>query len=236
MDCHVRNFEAGLAYHRNFGRLYSLHPPCRIPAALLHSSFAISCKPVSNISRRSTSQACRASVDKVDRRAVDKSKILKEDPYGTIEDVMSENVVCVQAEDSLESILEYLEKYTGLPVVDGDGKCVGVISDKDIVRFIKHQNPATDEEAEAILQNKIGDCMTKPAITIRKKAAIAFAAGLMLNHKVHRLPVVDKNQKVIGIVTRQDIYEPLMPGVNPLYKRRDMDETTLAEWHDLGDY
>jgi CBS domain containing-hemolysin-like protein len=48
--------------------------------------------------------------------------------------------------------------------------------------------------------------------------------------------VVDKNQEVIGIVTRQDIYEPLMPGVNPLYKRRDMDETTLAEWHDLGDY
>ncbi|GAQ91829.1 hypothetical protein KFL_008640020 [Klebsormidium nitens] len=182
-------------------------------------------------------QTCHAAKSKdVDRRAVDKSKILKEDPYGTIEDVMSENVVCVREEDTLESILEYLEKYTGLPVVDEEGKCVGVISDKDLVRFIKEQNPTSDAEAEAVLQNKLGDCMTKPAITIRKKAAVAYAAGLMLNHKVHRLPVVDKNEKVIGIVTRQDIYEPLMPAVNPLYKKRDMDETTLAEWHDLGDY
>jgi hypothetical protein len=112
VDCHVRNHEVGLGYHRNPGRLPSLHPSCRIPGALLHSSFAISCKPVSNISRRSTSLGCRASVDKVDRRAVDKSKILKEDPYGTIEDVMSENVVCVRVSVLLFASLAHISKWS----------------------------------------------------------------------------------------------------------------------------
>lgn len=46
--------------------------------------------------RRGTLQKCQAKDKDVDRRAVDKSKILKEDPYGTIEDIMSENVVCVR--------------------------------------------------------------------------------------------------------------------------------------------
>lgn len=45
---------------------------------------------------------------------------------------------------------------------------------------------------------------------MRAKAHVAEAAGLMLQHKVHRLPVVDERNVPIGIVTRTDVFEPLI--------------------------
>ena len=51
--------------------------------------------------------------------------------------------------------------------------------------------------------------MSSPAITIEKKKTVSEAAGLMLKHNIHRLPIIEKSGKCIGIVTRTDIFEAL---------------------------
>jgi CBS domain-containing protein len=45
---------------------------------------------------------------------------------------------------------------------------------------------------------------------VRAKAHVAEAAGMMLQHRVHRLPVVDERNVPVGIATRSDIFEPLI--------------------------
>ena len=56
----------------------------------------------------------------------------------------------------------------------------------------------------------VGEAMSAPPICVRPRAHIAEAAGVMLQHKVHRLPVVDDRSVPVGVATRQDVFEPLV--------------------------
>jgi CBS domain-containing protein len=128
------------------------------------------------------------------------------DPYGPIETVMSSPAVTVTADTTLDHVLKLFEKFTGLPVVDEGGRCIGIISNIDVA---KHARKRADG---SLPTTKVLDIMTTPAFVIVHHAPVAYAAGLMLKHKVHRLPVVDKDGVVLGIVTRTDVFEPLTEG------------------------
>lgn len=139
-------------------------------------------------------------------RPIDKSDTLMADPYGSIETVMSSPAVTVTADTTLDRVLELFERFTGLPVVDERGTCVGIISNIDVAKF------ARTRIGNSLPTAKVVDIMTAPAIVIMHHAPVAYAAGLMLKHKVHRLPVVDKDGAVVGIITRTDVFEPLTEG------------------------
>lgn len=147
-----------------------------------------------------------------ERRAVDRSETLLENPYSPVDCTMSTPAVTTTPETLVGELLERFEHFTGLPVVDEGGRCVGIISSIDVFR---HQRKASASITNALVR----DIMTTPAVVIHEHAPIAYAAGLMLKHKVHRLPVVNHQDVVVGIVTRTDIYEPLIPQVNPLFHR-----------------
>ncbi|CAI5467518.1 unnamed protein product [Closterium sp. Yama58-4] len=146
------------------------------------------------------------------RRAIDFSERLMADPYLPVESAMTTPVVTTTPANTISSILDQFVHFTGLPVVDREGHCVGVISNIDIA---KHQRRSFKSVADALVK----EVMTSPAIVITEHAPVAYAAGLMLKHKIHRLPVVDNTNVVVGILTRTDIYEPLMPAVNPVLHR-----------------
>lgn len=89
-------------------------------------------------------------------------------------------------------------QYSGLlPVVDDDGRCVGVISNKDKAK------------APNGMESTVAEVMTSPAITLTLYKTVLEAAALMLKEKVHRIPVVNEQQHVIGIVTRSDVFQAL---------------------------
>jgi CBS domain-containing protein len=85
---------------------------------------------------------------------------------------------------------------TGVPVVASKGSktLVGVLSRKDVV--------GKDRASGATVR----DAMSSPPIAARASSRVADAAGLMLKHKVHRIPVVNSRAELIGIVTRTDIF------------------------------
>ncbi|NMG42112.1 CBS domain-containing protein, partial [Chelativorans sp. ZYF759] len=58
-------------------------------------------------------------------------------------------------------------------------------------------------------KTKISEVMTSPAITLSSDKTVMDAAVLMLKKKIHRLPVVNQDEKVIGIVTRADVLRVL---------------------------
>jgi CBS domain-containing protein len=99
-------------------------------------------------------------------------------------------------------------------VVDEKGVPLGVVSDKDVAAYLKGKGGDS-----AV----VADVMSSPAITIRDISPIAYAAGKMLQYKVHRLVVVDQDGKAVAMLTRTDVFQPLMPDA------RKEDAATIAK-------
>ncbi|KAJ3706335.1 hypothetical protein LUZ61_010040 [Rhynchospora tenuis] len=121
----------------------------------------------------------------------------KMSPTSVLKDVMSRPVQVARAEQRLEEIDHHFKVISGLPVVDADGKCVGVISKKDKAKASNAQDAT------------VGELMSSPAITLSHKKTVLDAAVLMLKKKIHRIPVLNDKQEVVGIVTRSDVFQAL---------------------------
>ncbi|MBN2166942.1 MAG: IMP dehydrogenase [Marinilabiliaceae bacterium] len=93
--------------------------------------------------------------------------------------------------DALQLMAEY--KIGGIPVVDHDGYLVGIVTNRDL-RF------------ELNMKRTIDDVMTKDnLITTNQSTDLEAAAATLQKYKIEKLPVVDKNNKLIGLVTYKDI-------------------------------
>jgi CBS domain-containing protein len=104
--------------------------------------------------------------------------------------------------------------FSGVPVVDGNGKVLGVVSEGDILAKERGPGSATSIFGRALEletwsgkhdARDAGDAMTAPAVTIGPSRPVSEAAALMLDRAVNRLPVVDENDRLLGIVTRADL-------------------------------
>ncbi|KAK3143148.1 hypothetical protein QOZ80_4BG0359040 [Eleusine coracana subsp. coracana] len=135
-----------------------------------------------------------------DLRAYLESQIVTSDkmsPTAKLGDVMSRPVQVATPAQRLAEIDAFFAAQSGLPVVDDEGRCVGVVSKKDKAK-------ATNG-----MGSTVGEVMSSPAITLAPEKTVLEAAALMLKEKVHRIPVVNEQQQVIGIVTRTDVFQAL---------------------------
>lgn len=118
-------------------------------------------------------------------------------PSAFLGDVMSKTIRTATAEQLLEEIDYHFASISGLPVTDKDLKCIGVISKKDIAKAPKG------------LKSSVCEVMSAPAITLSAEKTVLDAAVLMLKTKIHRIPIVNDEGQVVGIVTRTDIFNAL---------------------------
>ncbi len=151
-----------------------------------------------------------------------------------VKDVMTKKVVFVSSADRITDVIELMKKHklTGVPVVENE-KVVGILTDGDIIRALdipdlpsEDLSPPPFDFIERVIRIKmeewdveralgvwkdgiVKDIMTKPAVTINENADIEEAADLMLEKNVHRLPVVNNDGKLVGIVTRHDLLKVL---------------------------
>ena len=99
-----------------------------------------------------------------------------------------------------------------LPIVDEDGKLVGIVSDRDIKDASPSKATTLDmhELYYLLSEVKIKDIMTKKVITIREDETVEKAATLMLENHFGSLPVVDETGHVAGIMTDTDVFKVLV--------------------------
>jgi acetoin utilization protein AcuB len=94
-----------------------------------------------------------------------------------------------------------------LPVVDGEGLIIGIITDRDVRLALS--SPLTPHERldDITLLREVttGTCMTPDPLCVTPDTPAVEAAEVMLRHKFGALPVVDGNRKVVGIVTVSDL-------------------------------
>lgn len=145
-----------------------------------------------------------------------------------VKDIMTKDVIIAKEDDTVESTVRILvEKgFSGLPVVDEENRVKGIITEGDLIRRVaKLSGPSYIEilggifplESKKDLLEKINrsvghfvkDVMSKDVITISLDEGLEDAATLMIKQKIKRLPVVDEDKKLIGIISRSDILKHL---------------------------
>ena len=135
-----------------------------------------------------------------------------------VRDLMTSVVITARPEMSLKEVATTLAQcgISGVPVVDENDRVVGIVSEGDIL--FKERGPAERKGTRARLRHALGtdaqskfaaqtasQAMTAPAKTIEPWRSVSAAAARMLEEGVHRLPVVDDESRLVGIVTRADL-------------------------------
>ncbi len=142
-----------------------------------------------------------------------------------ISDVMTRRVISVAPEVGIRDAMELMLKnrISGLPVIDGGGKLVGVLSETDFLRRTetgteRRPSPWYDaffgsaESARAYIRAhglKVEDVMSRKPITVAENTPLEKAVDLMEQYRIKRLPVVHGG-KVVGIVTRANLLRALV--------------------------
>ncbi|WP_405539766.1 CBS domain-containing protein [Streptomyces sp. NBC_00075] len=133
---------------------------------------------------------------------------MPDSPY-TVSDVMTHTAVAVGSEASFKEIVELLDqwKVSALPVLAGEGRVVGVVSEADLLPKEEFRDTDEGEPAERTKAGAVsaGELMSTPAVTVHADATIAEAARIMARRHVKRLPVVDGVGVLQGVVSRGDL-------------------------------
>ncbi len=134
-------------------------------------------------------------------------------------DVMTRRIHVVKAGTRLSDTARLLadKGISGAPVVDDRGKIVGVISEKDFLgRMGAGRTGSFMEVVAHCLKNRgcvatpmrdsvVDDIMTRPAITAPEQIPVADISSLFMKEGINRLPIVDSDDRLVGIVARSDL-------------------------------
>ncbi len=145
-----------------------------------------------------------------------------------VKDVMTTRVVTVKPDDSVEKCARLLQEHniSGLPVVDKDNRVKGVVTEGDLIRrasrikapgyleilggliYLGSPKRFVDELQRA-MSHEAGQMMSEGVVTVLPTDELEKAATLMLEKEIGRLPVVDEDGVLVGIVSRRDIMSNL---------------------------
>ena len=146
-----------------------------------------------------------------------------------VKDIMVKEVITIQKDASVEELSELLikNKISGVPVVDSNGKLVGIATEGDLIikdsdlhfpRYFKLLDSIIYLESlnkfkknlKKFLGTKVEDVMTAEIRTIKEETPVGEAANMMIKYNINRVPVLDSKNELVGIVTRADIVKSMI--------------------------
>lgn len=137
-----------------------------------------------------------------------------------VQEIMATNVVSVMNTETVRDALNKLteEHVSAVPVIDGKGSFVGIVSVADLVRIVLATDEVLDSDyphyedsfwAIDLIQQRLGSdkvtrVMTEVLTTVSPEQSMHHAACIMLNNHVHHLPVVDGKGRLVGMLSSTD--------------------------------
>lgn len=120
-----------------------------------------------------------------------------------VKDIMIKRVVTAKGGLSLQQAIETLyEKHVGsLIILDEEKICEGIFTERDAISSIARKID---------LQTPICEVMTKRVLTVHEGASFATAKNIMVEHRIRHLPVKNRENKIVGIVTMRNIVDELI--------------------------
>ncbi|MBF0294318.1 MAG: CBS domain-containing protein [Magnetococcales bacterium] len=141
-----------------------------------------------------------------------------------VKDVMIKDVRTVRKDDPVRSVAVVIctNKISGLPVIEGENRLVGMISEKDILNallpgyrnFLRDPIRARDFDSmldayQDVLSKKVEELMTHRVFSVSPDDPVMLAASQMDLHRFRRIPVVEEGDKLVGIVSLGDIHKAI---------------------------
>ncbi|XXX81547.1 CBS domain-containing protein [Sorangium sp. So ce134] len=147
-------------------------------------------------------------------------------PAAPLAGIMTRDVVCVRPEVTVDEVASLLTRHgiSGMPVVDADGKPVGMVSRADVLRAAEERGGTEESELAPLRPDDVApldmeqgfyvfepvkvtarDVMTPVVVLLHESSSIRQAASLMAYEGVHRLPIVSDDGKVVGILSSLDV-------------------------------
>ncbi|NML51077.1 CBS domain-containing protein [Streptomyces sp. R302] len=124
---------------------------------------------------------------------------------------MTHTAVAIGRDAPYKEIVALMDqwKVSALPVLEGEGRVVGVVSEADLLPKEAFRDtelgPERGEDALKAVAVRAGDLMSSPAVTVHAGASLAEAARIMARRRVKRLPVVNEIGMLEGVVSRSDL-------------------------------
>ncbi|XP_021897556.1 CBS domain-containing protein CBSX1, chloroplastic [Carica papaya] len=201
----------------------ALHLPCLLIRRPGHPRFlAVSAAAVSRVSASRRSSAMATSATLTANSVSPRSGIYTVGEFMTRKEDLHVVKPTTTVDEALEALVEH--RITGFPVIDDDWKIVGLVSDYDLLaldsisgggRTDNGMFPEVDStwktfnEVQKLLSKTngkvVGDLMTPAPVVVRQTTNLEDAARLLLETKYRRLPVVDADGKLVGIITRGNV-------------------------------
>jgi CBS domain-containing protein len=126
----------------------------------------------------------------------------------TASDIMTEDVVTIQPDSSIQDAIELLllQRISGLPVTDNEGQLIGIVTEFALLAI------AYDHK---ICQDTIAQHMTADVLTVGPEDPINKVADLCIMHRVRRIPVV-QNGRLLGLISRRDVLKAIYESKAPV--------------------
>jgi acetoin utilization protein AcuB len=129
-----------------------------------------------------------------------------------VRDIMTRRVVTVELDDQLETVKNIFDKmqFHHLLVVE-DAKLFGVVSDRDLLKALS-PNLGTSTESfkdRATLNKRVHQIMSRDPISLKPEASVQDAIRVFNTHRISCIPIVDEENKPVGILSWRDILRAL---------------------------
>jgi len=140
-------------------------------------------------------------------------------------DIMTKKVVTIGKDATVAKLAKLLirHKISGVPIVDEKKELIGIVSEADIIikmstlpfpisfsfAFLDSYESYTKSTKE-YMETRVEEIMSRHVKTAREDMLLSKVVNIMINNNINRIPVVDNNNKLSGIITRADIIKSMI--------------------------
>ena len=117
-------------------------------------------------------------------------------------------LIYAQPSETVEVAVKRMASHNigSIPIVDGNMKIIGIVTERDVVRLLASKGPT-------ILQEKLENVMTRKLVTANPEDPISALAYKMIEHGIRHLPVVDQEGKLLGVISIRKVLRHLIAGL-----------------------
>lgn len=152
----------------------------------------------------------------------------------TVADVMNHPVIPIESAAPMAHVAKVMVEHdiSGLPVIDDQGRCLGILSATTFVdreaacnrasggpcagepHGLSRENRGRPLSIEPMVSDRAAEYMTRGLQTVSPDAPLISAARMMCNQHIHRLPVLDADDRPVGMITATDIIAALVTAID----------------------
>jgi CBS domain-containing protein len=121
--------------------------------------------------------------------------------------IMIKDVATVRPQDTLDQVIEILveKNITGIPVVNEDNTLAGIITERDILSYMLEQDQITHLTDSNLCEHTVYHAMTANVVAFDEITPLAEICECLVNRPFRRVPIIDKDRKLVGIISRKDL-------------------------------